>query len=255
MADIAVPEEPVIEALTNCDFVLTDQGDSLGDATRIVVAAEKLEQFGEVRIRVFDQTASGSLDDELASMAVECGWLDDGGDYNANFLVFGVSIGDRATRVLYGSEWGPALDDSASVIIDRVVNAQFAQENYQGGLIGGVEQFASLRADADANGAAVDSGGAEGADSEEPVLELDQPDGSAGEAEGAAIVADELDDLDQSVEVPPVPTVESQGSKVGIYALIAGVLVAVTVLPAIFLRRSRNDADSAHKPVAASEGQ
>lgn len=269
-AALAFPDEPAfdepgsqetVSATLDCDFVLTDQGETLGDATPIVVAAEDLERFGDVRIRIFDQTPTGSLDEALSDRANACDWLDPEGNYRADFFLFGVSVEDRATRVLYGADWAPALDDSASVIIDRIINAQFAEGNYTGGVLGGIEQFASLRAEAD--GVSLDeedvevkegTEGAEGADgiapdttnlstgesgSEEP---SDAPDESIPLTVETfpEVPEDSSEPADQAGEAAPEVTVESQDSNTGFYALVAGVLVAVTVLPALVLRRSRD---------------
>ena len=210
-----------------CDVVLTDSGESLGDATPVVVEAAALEEFGTVKIRVFDQTPNGDLDAALAELAGSCGWLDVDGNFLPDVLVFGVSLGDRATRVLYGSEWAPALDDSASVIIDRVVNSQFAEGNFQGGLIGGVQQFASLRADAELR---------------PDVSEI--PAGAAGETDGEASPEDSQSatpETETSAGTEASATTEvvsSQGSKTGTYVLIAAVLAAVVVLPALILKRT-----------------
>lgn len=229
-----------------CGFLLTDQGDVLGDATPIVVAAEPLEQFGTVRIRVFDQTAAGSLDDALAEIADGCGWTDPTGEYQPDLFVFGVSVGDRATRVLYGSDWAPTLDDSASVIIDRVVNSQFANGNYQGGIIDGLGQFTSLRSDGEP-GSGPD-------DAAEPAVD-DAPPAEESDPGVADTVTDEAFEEQETIEPVPTPAdtddvaatnltptaVESQGSKMGTYLLIGAVLVAIVVLPALFLARGRED--------------
>ncbi len=227
-ADISVDE--AIDEF-GCSSVLLDQGANLGDGTPVVITAEDAELYGRVKVRVFDQVPDGSLDNALAEHAEQCGWLEDQGVGEGNVvlqpdvLLMGVSVSDKATRLLYGEQWAPALDDSVSIIVDRFMNSQFAKGDYVGGLVAGLEQVASRRGDLAPSGSAPPLGGiaADPADSEVAVELVE----SAPEA------------LETSGAVSEAPTNDlAQDSNLGVYALIVVVLVAVAALPVMILRRS-----------------
>ncbi len=132
----------------DCESIVVDNSTQLGDATPVVIAASDAEKFGPVRVRVWDSTP-GSLDDALAQLAADCGWVDVIGNYVGDLLVIGVSIDDKATRVKYGPGWAPSLDDSIDVILNRIMNPQFGEGAYTAGLTVGLEQMAARRGEVD----------------------------------------------------------------------------------------------------------
>lgn len=132
----------------SCDQVVVDGAAVLGDGAAVAEAANAADQLGTVRVLILGETPSGLLD-ALGERAAVCAWVGADGVYLPDHLVIAVSVGDRATQIVYGAEWQGSLDGTEDVIVDRVINPQFAAGNFSGGLVSGLEQIASIRSAAD----------------------------------------------------------------------------------------------------------
>ncbi len=131
-----------------CEQVVLDSAGVLGDSAAVIEAASKADELGTVRVVVVAETTSGLFDD-LVERSARCAWVDADGTYLPDHLVIAVSIADKATQIVYGSQWETSLADAEPVIVDRVINPQFATGNFSGGLVSGLEQLTAIRLEAD----------------------------------------------------------------------------------------------------------
>ena len=138
----------IVSAQDVCDQPVLDDAGILGDRiSEVEAAAQDLTSSGaDVRVRTIQTYgASGNLDRYEAELEQQCAsWTAPDGTRKNNLVVVIVDVGERQTGLYYGSLWNDILDGRWTQIQTNIMNPRFAQGDYAGGLVAGLNEIDRL---------------------------------------------------------------------------------------------------------------
>ena len=137
-----------VTAQNPCDQVVIDDAGVFGnDASGVNSAANQLINSGaDVRVRTIQTYGTaGNLDRYESQLEQQCpSWTDSSGNRKNNLVVIIVAIQERQTGLYYGSQWDNALGGQWTQIQANTMNPRFAQGDFAGGVIAGLQQINRL---------------------------------------------------------------------------------------------------------------
>ena len=125
-------------------MVVDDAGVFGDQASGVNAAANQLVSSGaDVRVRTIQTFGNaGNLDRYETQLEQQCpSWTDSSGTRKNNLIVIIVAIQERQTGLYYGSQWDNALGGQWTQIQSNTMNLRFAQGDFAGGVIAGLQQI------------------------------------------------------------------------------------------------------------------
>jgi len=128
--------------------LVVDNANVLGNRTgEVEAAANRLVSSGaDVRVWVIQTYGdAGNLDRYEASLELQYpSWTDSTGNRKNNLIALLVAVSEQQTGLYYGSQWESALGSRWTQIQTNTLNPRFAQGDFAGGLIAGLDEITRL---------------------------------------------------------------------------------------------------------------
>ncbi len=135
-------------AQDECDQLVIDEAGVFNNrAGEVEAAARELISSGaDVRIRTIQTYGgSGNLDRFESELEQQCpSWTDAEGNRKNNLVVLMIALEEQQTGLYYGSRWESTLGSRWTQIQTDIMNPRFAQGDFAGGFVAGLEEINRL---------------------------------------------------------------------------------------------------------------